>query len=111
MRRYVDGLRTHKQSTSDASRRATLRRLERIDVELITATPMGELKLVQERQNLLELTAWYAVEDAFIEAARTYSVRHGISYDTWRTIGVPPSVLRRAGIRATHSRAPRKSSP
>ena len=64
-----------------------------------TATPMHELKLVQERRDLLELAAWFATEDAFIEVARVYSVRHRISADTWRTMGVALAVLRRAGLR------------
>jgi hypothetical protein len=40
-------------------RAAAQRRLARIDVELVSATPMGELKLVQERRDLRELDAWY----------------------------------------------------
>ena len=40
------------------------------------------------------------MEDAFVEVARTYSRRHGISFATWREMGVPVTVLRRAGLRA-----------
>jgi hypothetical protein len=60
---------------------------------------MGELKLVQERRDLLELERWYATEDAFVEVARVYSIRHRITPDTWQTMGVSPAVLRRAGMR------------
>ena len=63
------------------------------------ATPMQELKLVQERHDLGELAAWYGDEDDFVAVARTYSRRHGITFDTWREIGVPAAVLRRAGLR------------
>jgi hypothetical protein len=59
---------------------------------------MRELQLVQERHDLAELAAWYAVEDEFVAVARTYSKRHGITHRTWREIGVSAAVLRRAGL-------------
>jgi hypothetical protein len=38
------------------------------------------------------------LEDAFVGIAASYSVRQGISYQSWREVGVPASVLARAGI-------------
>ena len=42
-----------------------------------------------------------ALESGFVEAARSYSQRKGISYSAWRQIGVPADVLRKAGIPRT----------
>ena len=39
-----------------------------------------------------------ALEDAFVKVARSYSERQGISYTTWREIGVDAAVLSKAGI-------------
>jgi hypothetical protein len=33
-----------------------------------------------------------------VETARTYGERKGITYAAWRELGVPPAVLKRAGI-------------
>ena len=38
------------------------------------------------------------LEKSFVAAAKGYSERKGISYTAWRELGVPPEVLKRAGI-------------
>lgn len=43
-----------------------------------------------------------ALESAFVDVAREYSERKGISYMAWRELGVPAGVLRRAGVPRTH---------
>lgn len=104
VRHYVDGVKAGRAPGSAASRRAAERRLERIADALRDATPMQELKLVQERHDLEDRVTWYDQEDAFVEVVRPYSKRHGIAFDTWREIGVPAAVLRRAGIRPVRRR-------
>jgi hypothetical protein len=37
-------------------------------------------------------------ERAFVANAKPYGERRGISYQAWRQLGVPASVLRQAGI-------------
>lgn len=84
------------------------RRLAAIDQELEKANQIKRLSLVQERLDLLnerqnlesdvDLTAH---EEAFVANAKSYSERKGISYEAWRQLGVPPSVLKRAGISRT----------
>ena len=76
-----------------------------IESELATADALGELKLLQERRDLqaeLEsksaVTDHAALEDAFVKVARSYSERQGITYTTWREIGVDAAVLSKAGI-------------
>ena len=81
------------------------RRLAMIENELAPADPVTQLKLVQERRDLLAERDVLAspvdlagFEDAFVEVAESYSARQGITYQSWREIGVPAQVLARAGI-------------
>ena len=106
VREYLDALRANKpkrgrKRTPDS----VTRRLEAIDTELESADALGELRLVQERRDLqLELEAMGdgvdmdALEQAFVDVADSYSSRQGISYASWREVGVPAAVLKRAGI-------------
>ena len=81
------------------------RRLERIDTELESADPLKRLQLTQEQIDLTEelegmdsgvnLTD---LEDDFVQVAQGYAERKGITYQAFRQIGVPASVLKRAGI-------------
>lgn len=80
-------------------------RLAAISTELSSASAVRELELVQERFDLeAELAAMgekfdiTSLEDGFVKVAKGYSVRKGISYNAWRTVGVNPAVLKRAGI-------------
>lgn len=63
-------------------------RQERLDAE-------STLKEVESKEDIEQL------EQGFIEAARPYSERKGISYTAWRQVGVPARVLKEAGIRRT----------
>ena len=106
VRDYLDSLRTNKpkrgrKRTSDSIRK----RLDAIDDELTTADALTELKLVQERRNLQDelesksaAVDQTAVEEAFVQVAKSYGERQGISYNAWREVGVPAPVLKRAGI-------------
>ena len=101
VRHYLDALRMGGELRArHPSRRSTGRRLAELEVELPHVPPMRRLHLVQEREDLLARSRAFAVEDAFVEVARTYSRRHGISFATWREMGVSATVLRRAGLRA-----------
>jgi hypothetical protein len=106
VREYLEALRANKpkrgrKRTPDSIKK----RLSAIDDQLKTADPLGELRLVQERQDLSkELDSLGAavdlgaIEDGFVKVAGEYSARQGISYTSWREVGVPAAVLRRAGI-------------
>jgi hypothetical protein len=66
---------------------------------------MSELRLRQERRDLQrEMESMgakvdiSALEEGFVAVAKSYSLRQGISYATWREIGVDAAVLKRAGI-------------
>ena len=66
---------------------------------------MKRLSLIQERLDLLQERGTMGqtvdlsgLEDGFVGSAKAYGDRKGISYAAWRELGVPPAVLKRAGI-------------
>jgi len=81
-------------------------RLAKVVAEIPDAPPVQRLQLVQERMDLeAELTAasapsvdLEALEKEFVDAAKGYSQRKGISYAAWREAGVPAATLKAAGI-------------
>jgi len=107
VRAYLDGLEAVKPKRG---RRRTpdsiTKRLDRIEAELEQADALKRLQLVQERLDLqAELAAsstngvdLAALEAAFVDAAKGYSQRKGISYAAWRELGVPAATLKAAGI-------------
>lgn len=106
VRRYLEALDAHKPKRGRKRTPESIKkRLDQIEDELATASPLKRLQLTQER---LDLNAELAraddtqdlsqLEDDFVKAARAYSERKGISYAAWRELGVPASVLKRAGI-------------
>ncbi len=106
VRDYLEALRSSKpkrgrKRTADSINK----RLAAIDEALVDADPLSELKLVQERRNLTDELASMessvdtsTLEDAFVSVAKGYSERQGISYSSWREVGVEAGVLKRAGI-------------
>jgi hypothetical protein len=81
------------------------KRIAAIDSTIDAADRLTALNFLQERENLVaELDAMdhktdlSALEEGFVEVGAAYAARKGISYGVWREIGVPPVVLRRAGI-------------
>ena len=106
VRNYLDALEATKpkrgrKRTPDSIKK----RLDAIDAELADADPLKALNLRQERRNLYGELAGMddkvdlaSVEKDFITAAKSYGERRGISYEVWREAGVPPEVLKKAGI-------------
>lgn len=106
VRDYLEGLRSAKpkrgrKRTPDSIRK----RLDKIDEALADASAIDELQLVQERRDLIielenmdsgvDLTE---LENAFVGVAKAYGERKGISYASWRDVGVPAATLKSAGI-------------
>jgi hypothetical protein len=106
VREYLEALRGSKgrpgrKRTPDS----VAKRLAAIAGELVGASPVRELELVQEQFDLeAELATMgnkvdpTSLEDGFVAVAGSYSARKGISYAAWRAVGVDASVLKRAGI-------------
>jgi hypothetical protein len=83
------------------------KRLEQVNTALQSEDdPLKRLALISERETLevevnhfsgetLDVTE---LEKRFIEVAKAFSERKGVSYNAWREAGVPPHVLKAAGI-------------
>ena len=106
VREYLDALRSNKPKRGRKRTPDSIKaRLAKIDEEIAVADPLDELRLMQERRNLsdeletmsagIDMTA---LEAEFVKVAKSYSERQGISYATWRDVGVEASVLKAAGI-------------
>jgi hypothetical protein len=106
VRRYLEALDANKPRRGrKRSPESVKKRLATIESEIDTADPLRRVHLVQERSDLqaeLETSEpkvdMDALEKGFVEAAAPYSERKGITYATWREVGVPAGVLSRAGI-------------
>ena len=106
VRDYLDALRANKpkrgrKRTPDSIKK----RISAIDEQIKSADALSELLLTQERHDLTtELETMSkavdvaTVEEAFVQVAASYSTRQGISYTSWREVGVPAATLKRAGI-------------
>lgn len=82
---------------------------ERIDGE---PDPAKRVEQIQKRLDLEERLVELgdapdmdALEEGFVDAAKEYSERKGISYPAWREAGVPAAVLKQAGIPRTRRTA------
>lgn len=106
VREYLEALRSTKSGPGrKRTPESVARRLAAVEKELLSADPLQELKLAQERIDLQnELEAFGAkvdlagLEQAFVQVAKGYSERTGVSYAAWRAVGVEASVLKAAGI-------------
>ena len=111
VRRYLEALEAHKPRRGRKRTTDSIgKRLQKIEDELLDADPLKRLQLVQERIDLqAELAATEnkvdldALEKDFVDAARSYSDRKGISYAAWRELGVSAAALRRAGVSRSSS--------
>ena len=104
---YLDALEQHRPKRG---RKRTVesiaKRLAGIETELPSASSLQRLQLLQERRDLQAEQATMSgnssdlgdLEASFVEVAKAYSDRKGISYATWRESGVPSEVLKKAGI-------------
>jgi len=106
VRNYLDALEATKPKRGRKRTAESInKRLATIESELTGTDPLKALNLRQERRDLQAELAGMGdtpdladVEQAFVEAARGYGQRRGISYEVWREAGVPADVLKKAGI-------------
>ena len=106
VRDYLEALEAHKPKRGrKRTPESVKKRLEVIEKQLPEASPIKKVELVQERRDLtVELATMgttvdiSGLEKGFVKSAKTYSERKGISYSTWREVGVPAEVLKKAGI-------------
>jgi hypothetical protein len=108
VRRYLEALASTRSGRGrKRSRDALERRLESVEqAAAATADPLGRLHRAQEvrdlRSELARMAAeasFVTLEREFVRVAKSYGERRGISYGTWRAVGVSAAVLEKAGIR------------
>jgi hypothetical protein len=105
--RYLDALEANKpkrgrKRTPDSVKK----RLATVSAEIKDSGGLTRLNLLQERRDLeVELATMQAgtpdlsgLEKEFVKVAKDYSSKKKISYGAWREFGVPPEVLKKAGI-------------
>lgn len=113
VRRYLDALQQHKPKRGRKRTPESIKkRLTTIDKKVEDAPPIQKLQLVQERldlqrdlENLQAKSDLSKLESEFAKVAKSYSEHKEISYTAWRELGVPPDVLRKAGVPRTRRTA------
>ncbi|MDP8932441.1 MAG: hypothetical protein M3O70_28815 [Actinomycetota bacterium] len=106
VRNYLEALHTDRQRGRPSDRQSLQARIERLQSQ-INEEPNAtrRVELIQQRLDserrlarLEETTDRESLERDFIEVAKSYSERRGITYSAWREVGVPAAVLREAEI-------------
>ena len=105
LKRYLEALGARRPGRPVTPETLTAR-LERVEVRIAAESdPLKRLDLIQQRidietqlAQLTDAADLEALEAGFIEYAKAYSARKGISYTAWREAGVPAAVLEHAGI-------------
>ena len=109
VRRYLEALESSKpkrgrKRTADSIQK----RLGAIEDRLLDADQLTRLNLIEERRRLEEelsqaddTTDLAALEKDFVKVARSYGDRKGITYSSWRAVGVSAATLQQAKIART----------
>ena len=103
---YLEALETNKPKRGRKRTPESIdKQLAALDEKLARANAISRLSIIQDRIDLLAAkeslqndVALSSYEDDFVDVASQYGERKGISYAAWRELGVPASVLKRAGI-------------
>lgn len=106
IRSYLEALAAQKSGRGRRRTAAVIEeRLSTIDSEAPHAEVLERVHLAQEQIELrAELESLQGAADlneletAFIGVVAVYSERQGLTYAAWRAVGVPPAVLKRAGV-------------
>jgi hypothetical protein len=105
--RYLEALEAHKPKRGrKRTPESVKKQLAQVQESLKTASGARRLELIQQRRSLEVEAAGMSVggpdltalEKEFVRSAKGYSQRKGITYGAWREFGVPPEVLKKAGI-------------
>jgi lipoate-protein ligase A len=106
VRRFLEALDAHKPKRGRKRTPESIKkRLAVVEEEIPNADPLTKLSLIQERLDLTEELERLEetpdldnLKEAFVEVAKDYSDRKGVTYDAWRAVGVDPATLKEAGI-------------
>ena len=108
---YLEALGARKPGRP-VSKESLNKRMEKINQKIEeTDNPLEEVDLIQSKLDIESQLAelenavdMETLEAGFVEHAKSYSDRKGVSYTAWRDYGVPAKVLRSAGIKETRRR-------
>ncbi len=106
VRNYLEALHTEGRRGRPIDRQSLKERIERLQSQINEASNAARrVELIQQRLDaeqrlagLEESSDRESLERDFIEVAKPYSQRRGITYTAWREAGVPAAVLREAEI-------------
>lgn len=106
VRNYLEGLEANRPKRGrKRTPQSIKKRLDTINEQIDEVSPLKRVQLIQERMNLeAELASGdrsanlQELEAEFVANAKSYAERKNISYQAWRELGVPASVLSSAGI-------------
>lgn len=109
VRQYLEALESNKPKRGRKRTPESIKkRLAHIEAEMPYVDALTNLHYLQEQADLDkelaagdETTDIGGLEKDFVKVAKSYGERKGLAYSTWRTAGVTPEVLRRAGIART----------
>lgn len=105
--RYLEAIQTHKPKRGRKVTAESLQsRLAAVEKKLASASPLDQLKLLQEQKDLQARIESFAtpqedisaLEAEFIKIAKEYADRQGIERATFVQVGVKSEVLKAAGI-------------
>ncbi len=113
VREYLAALESERKPGRRVDSSTIESRLHKIQAEIDSEPdPAKRVELIQKRldleQRLIDLNEQpdlAALEAEFIDAAKDYSERKGITYAAWREAGVPAATLKSAGIARTRRTA------
>ncbi len=106
VRDYLEALQTEGRRGRPIDRQWLEARIERLQSQINEeSNPARRVELIQQRLDAEQRLAGLeespdreSLERDFIEVAKDYSQRRGITYTAWREAGVPAAVLREAEI-------------
>jgi len=106
IRKYLEAVKAHQPKRGRKVTPDQLRdRIAKTNESIVSATQIARLGLIQERIDLEAALAASAetndlvdLEREFVKVAKFYAERKNFSYRAFREAGVPPAVLKEAGI-------------
>ncbi len=113
VRDYLEALEQESRPGRKLDRDELEERIHKIQAQIDEEeNPAKRVELIQKRLDyegrLVEIQDapdTDALEAEFVDAAKEYSERKGITYTAWREAGVPAAVLRQAGVPRTRRTA------
>ena len=100
---YLEAIALNGEGQPSRSLKTYERKIERLEAKVKAApTAMVRLRAMQELldvRNQRDNDRKAGLQEAFVANAGTYAQANGISYEAFRSLGVPAAVLKQAGVK------------